>query len=109
MSVPNCPKCNSTYVYEHNQIYTCPICAFEWAMHESLEDSKVYKDAFGTILIDGDDIIVLKDLKVKGSSSVVKQGTKVKGIRLVDSDHDIDCRVDGIGKMSLKTEFVKKA
>lgn len=113
-SMPKCPECGSEYVYEDRSLFVCPECAHEWsstplAKEQAADMEKVYKDAHGTILNDGDDIIVIKDLKVKGSSDVVKQGTKVKNIKLVDSDHDIDCKVDGIGPMNLKTEFVKKA
>lgn len=112
-SMPKCPECNSEYVYQDRSLYVCPECAHEWSSQvveaEVVSLEKVYKDAHGNELVDGDDIIVIKDLKVKGSSDVVKQGTKVKNIKLVDSDHDIDCKIDGIGQMSLKTEFVKKA
>ncbi len=93
-------------------MYVCPECAHEWskdAPGEAAVEKRVVKDAFGTVLQDGDTITVIKDLKIKGSSSVVKVGTKVKNIRLVDGDHDIDCKIDGIGPMSLKSEFVKKA
>ena len=110
-SLPNCPKCNSEYTYEDGNLLVCPECAYEWSL-ESAEDTesvKVVKDANGNILNDGDSITVIKDLKVKGSSSVVKIGTKVKNIRLVDGDHDIDCKIDGFGAMKLKSEFVKKA
>lgn len=110
-SLPNCPKCNSEYTYEDGSMLVCPECAYEWTLlseSESDEDVKVFKDAYGNILNDGDYITVIKDLKVKGTSSVIKVGTKVKIIRLVDGDHDIDCRVDGIGSMKLKSEFVKK-
>lgn len=112
--MPKCPKCASEYVYQDRDLYVCPECAHEWSssvVEEVVkeEKEKIYTDAHGTQLKDGDDIIVIKDLKIKGSSDVVKQGTKVKNIKLVDSDHDIDCKVDGIGKMNLKTEFVKKA
>jgi protein PhnA len=109
-SLPNCPKCNSEYTYEDGNLLVCPECAYEWSL-ESAEDTesvKVVKDANGNILNDGDSITVIKDLKVKGSSSVVKIGTKVKNIRLVDGDHDIDCKIDGFGAMKLKSEFVKK-
>jgi protein PhnA len=108
---PKCPLCNSEYTYEDGDNYVCPECAHEWpkVAAEATEEVKVFKDAFGTVLNDGDTITVIKDLKVKGSSSVVKVGTKVKNIRLVDGDHDIDCKIDGIGAMQLKTEFVKKA
>jgi len=109
--LPKCPQCNSEYTYEDGDNYVCPECAHEWpkVAAETVEAVKVFKDAFGTILNDGDTITVIKDLKIKGSSSVVKVGTKVKNIRLVDGDHDIDCKIDGIGAMQLKTEFVKKA
>ena len=109
--LPNCPKCNSEYVYEDGSLLVCPECAHEWtpgAENEPAEDEKVVKDANGNILQDGDSVTVIKDLKVKGSSSVLKQGTKVKSIRLVDGDHDIDCKIDGFGPMKLKSEFVKK-
>jgi len=109
--LPNCPKCNSEYTYEDGDMYVCPECANEWSKAEietGAEDSLV-KDANGNVLADGDSIIVIKDLKVKGSSSVVKVGTKVKNIRLVEGDHNIDCKIDGIGAMKLKSEFVKKA
>lgn len=108
-TLPNCPKCNSEYTYEDGNQLVCPECAYEWTPgSEGTEEEKVYKDANGNILNDGDTVTVIKDLKVKGSSSVVKQGTKVKNIRLVDGDHDIDCKIDGFGAMQLKTEFVKK-
>jgi protein PhnA len=108
-TLPNCPKCKSEYTYEDGNLLVCPECAYEWTPGtESEEEEKVYKDANGNILIDGDTVTVIKDLKVKGSSSVVKQGTKVKNIRLVDGDHDIECKIDGFGAMQLKTEFVKK-
>jgi protein PhnA len=109
--LPNCPKCNSEYTYEDGNLFVCPECAHEWTLEseaEEMEVEKVYKDANGNILIDGDSVTVIKDLKVKGSSAVVKKGTKVKDIQLVDEDHDINCRIDGIGAMQLKTEFVKK-
>ncbi len=110
--LPNCPKCDSEYTYEDGNLLICPECAYEWTMAsdgESEAKEKVYKDAHGTILNDGDTVTLIKDLKVKGSSTPIKIGTKVKNIRLVDADHDIDCRVDGFGPMELKTEFVKKA
>lgn len=109
--LPPCPKCNSEYTYEDNAMIICPECSHEWSktVGEQVEDAAlVYKDANGTILQDGDSVTVIKDLKVKGSSLVVKVGTKVKNIRLVDGDHDIDCKIDGIGPMKLKSEFVKK-
>ncbi|MEG0775219.1 zinc ribbon domain-containing protein YjdM [Clostridium sp.] len=110
-NLPNCPKCNSEYTYEDNGVFVCPECGHEWTLElniENNEDKKVIKDANGNILSDGDTVAVIKDLKVKGSSSVIKIGTKVKNIRLVDGDHDIDCKIDGFGAMSLKSEFVKK-
>lgn len=110
--LPNCPKCNSEYTYENGTLFTCPECAHEWTAEtdsQAGDEPKVYKDAYGNILTDGDSVTIIKDLKVKGSSSVLKMGTKVKNIRLVDEDHDIDCKIDGFGAMKLKTEFVKKA
>jgi protein PhnA len=111
-NIPKCPNCNSEYTYEDGSMYVCPECAHEWskdAVQESVDEKRVVRDASGNVLNDGDSITVIKDLKVKGSSSVVKVGTKVKNIRLVEGDHDIDCKIDGIGAMSLKSEFVKKA
>ena len=110
-SLPACPKCNSVYTYEDGGHYVCPECGHEWnaAAEVASEDRRVWRDAFGNELQDGDSVTVIKDLKVKGSSSVVKIGTKVKNIRLVDGDHDIDCKIDGFGSMQLKTEYVKKA
>ncbi len=106
--LPPCPKCACTYTYEDGALLVCPECAHEWAPGAEAEAASSIRDANGTPLADGDTVTVIKDLKVKGSSSVVKVGTKVKGIRLVDGDHDIDCTIPGIGKMSLKSEFVKK-
>ena len=112
---PNCPKCNSEYTYHDGQLYVCPDCQHEWDentvldVEEEESTEKVFKDAHGNILQDGDAITIIKDLKLKGSSLVIKVGTKVKSIRLVDGDHDIDCKVPGIGPMKLKSEFVKKA
>lgn len=106
MSIPNCPKCNSEYTYEDGVLIICPECSYEFSL-ETEEDTSI-KDANGNILNDGDSVTVIKDLKVKGSSSVVKRGTKVKNIRLVDGDHDIDCKIDGFGAMSLKSIYVKK-
>ena len=111
-SLPNCPKCKSEYTYEDGTNYVCPECAHEWSKDagaDSTEQKRVWRDANGNELQDGDSVTVIKDLKIKGSSSVVKVGTKVKNIRLVDGDHDIDCKIDGIGAMQLKSEFVKKA
>jgi protein PhnA len=110
-ALPACPQCNSEYTYEDNQMLVCPECAHEWsanAAESSGEDAKLIKDSVGNTLQDGDTITVIKDLKVKGCSLVVKVGTKVKNIRLVDGDHDIDCKIDGIGAMKLKSEFVRK-
>lgn len=107
--LPNCPECKSEYTYEDGSLFVCPECAHEWTQEaEASEDQKVVKDANGNILSDGDTVTVIKDLKVKGSSSTLKVGTKVKNIRLVDGDHNIDCKIDGFGAMSLKSEFVKK-
>lgn len=110
-TLPNCPKCNEAYTYEDGAMYVCPMCAHEWAQNSATHDDAeaVIRDAVGNVLSDGDTVTVIKDLKVKGSSSVVKVGTKVKGIRLVDGDHDIDCKIPGIGAMGLKSEFVKKS
>lgn len=109
--LPPCPKCESNFVYEYAGLLTCPECAHEWKEGEgAVADAggKIFRDANGVELKDGDTITVIKDLKVKGSSLVVKVGTKVKNISLVDGDHDIDCKIPGVGQMSLKTEFVKK-
>ncbi len=111
-SLPKCPQCSSEYTYEDASLYVCPECAHEWPIapaEESAEEGRVVRDAFGNLLQDGDSVTVIKDLKIKGSSAVVKVGTKVRSIRLIDGDHDIDCRIDGIGAMQLKSEFVKKA
>ena len=109
--LPNCPKCNSSYTYEDGDMYVCPECGNEWSKTtiDEVVAGVLVKDANGNILADGDSVIVIKDLKVKGSSSVVKVGTKIKNIRLVEGDHNIDCKIDGIGAMKLKSEFVKKA
>lgn len=109
--LPECPKCGSEYTYDDGTMYVCPECAHEWskdAVAGGADDARVIKDSNGNVLVDGDSVTVIKDLKVKGTSSVVKVGTKVKNIRLVDGDHDIDCKIDGIGAMKLKSEFVKK-
>jgi protein PhnA len=110
-SLPRCPKCNSEYTYEDGEMYVCPECGNEWnrlALQDAGAHQKSITDANGNVLSDGDTISIIKDLKVKGSSAVIKVGTKVKNIRLVDGDHDIDCKIDGIGAMKLKSEFVKK-
>lgn len=110
-TLPPCPECQADYTYEDQSFYVCPQCAHEWSANDAASPEsteKIYRDAAGNILQDGDTVTVIKDLKLKGSSGVVKIGTKVKNIRLVDSDHDIDCKIDGFGPMSLKSEFVKK-
>ena len=109
--LPRCPECSSTYTYEDRDQFVCPECGHEWPQAGSEDEAAaaVITDANGNPLADGDTVTVIKDLKIKGSSSVVKVGTKVKNIRLVDGDHDIDCKIDGIGAMQLKSEFVKKA
>jgi protein PhnA len=110
--LPKCPECSSEYTYEDGNMFVCPECANEWSREGEASgdsDEPVIKDSNGNVLADGDTVTVIKDLKVKGSSSVVKVGTKVKNIRLVEGDHDIDCKIDGIGAMKLKSQFVKKA
>lgn len=102
--LPPCPDCASTFTYQMDALFVCPECGHEWTP----EAAAVVRDSVGNELADGDTVTVIKDLKVKGSSSVVKVGTKVRGIRLVDGDHDIDCKVPGIGQMGLKSQFVKK-
>lgn len=112
MSLPPCPKCNSEYTYEDGAMLVCPECAYEWdtkTTTESDDDIFTVRDANGNFLIAGDIVTLIKDLKVKGTSSVIKVGTKAKINRLVDGDHNIDCKVDVIGEMMLKSEFVKKA
>jgi len=110
-TLPPCLKCNSEFTYEDGGLFICPECAHEWSAQATAPaepEARVYRDAAGNVLQDGDTVTVIKDLKLKGSAGVVKMGTKVKNIRLVDSDHDIDCKIDGFGAMSLKSEFVKK-
>lgn len=111
-TLPNCPKCNSEYTYEDGYFYVCPECAHEWSdeaeSEVDAEQESITRDAFGNVLTDGDTVTVIKDLKIKGSSSAVKQGTTVKNIRIIEGDHDIDCRVPGHGNMQLKSEFLKK-
>lgn len=114
--LPKCPKCDADHTYLDGQLFVCPSCAHEWTtakpatpVEEDEPEDTAVRDANGNILQTGDSVIVIKDLKVKGSSLVVKGGTKVKNIRLVDGDHDIDCKIDGIGAMQLKSEFVRKA
>jgi len=108
--LPSCPECQSAYTYEDRDLFVCPECGHEWSAQDTENEqvARVVKDANGNPLQDGDSVTVMKDLKVKGSTSVLKMGTKVKNIRLVDGDHDIDCKIDGFGAMQLKSEFVKK-
>jgi protein PhnA len=111
-TLPPCPQCASAYTYEDGAQLVCPECGHEWqagAAVDAAPAERVWKDAHGNVLQDGDTVTLVKDLKIKGSSSVVKVGTKVKNIRLIDGDHDIDCKIEGFGPMQLKTEFVKKA
>ena len=110
MSYPNCPQCSSNLTYHDGNQLVCPECAYEWQENDNLqtEETPIVKDANGTPLTDGDTVVLIKDLKVKGSSMVIKQGTKVKDIRLPEGDHDISCKIDGT-PMNLKSEFVKKA
>lgn len=108
---PNCPKCNSEYTYEDGSLFVCPECAYEWSQNAEQTEENVIKDANGNVLNDGDTVTVIKDLKVKGSSSVIKIGTKVKNIRLIheaSDGHDIDCKIDGFGAMKLKSSVIKK-
>ena len=110
--LPSCPECASDLTYESGPLLACPMCGHEWSPHEEPSGgARVIRDAVGNELADGDTVTVIKDLKVKGSSTVVKVGTKVRNIRLVDGvgDHDIDCKVDGVGPMQLKSSVVKKA
>ena len=108
--LPNCPKCNSEYVYEDGALLVCPECAYEWNPDEQAEGEEgvVAIDANGNNLADGDTVTLIKDLKVKGAPKDLKQGTRVKNIRIVEGDHNIDCKIDGFGAMKLKSEFVKK-
>ena len=110
-TLPPCPKCNSALVYEDGSNYVCPECAHEWPREAAAgsDDRPVVRDGNGNVLQDGDTVTMIKDLKVKGSSLTLKVGTKVKSIRLVEGDHNIDCKIDGFGAMQLKSEFVKKA
>ncbi len=110
--LPPCPQCQSEFTYEDGTLLICPSCGHEWNPQEasaSAEVAKAWKDAHGNLLQDGDSVTLVKDLKIKGSSAVVKVGTKVKNIRLIEGDHDIDCKIEGFGPMQLKSEFVKKA
>ncbi|WAC75084.1 zinc ribbon domain-containing protein YjdM [Roseateles sp. SL47] len=112
-ALPACPQCQSAFTYEDGTQLVCPECGHEWSAAAGTDKAagdevRVIRDAVGNVLQDGDTVTVIKDLKIKGSSSVVKVGTKVKNIRLADGDHDIDCKIDGIGAMGLKSEFVRK-
>ncbi|NUU01767.1 zinc ribbon domain-containing protein YjdM [Herbaspirillum robiniae] len=109
-ALPSCPQCRSEFTYEDAGMFVCPECAHEWSAQQAVaaEVARVWRDASGNVLQDGDTVTVIKDLKLKGGGGVVKMGTKVKNIRLVDGDHDIDCKIEGFGSMGLKTEFVKK-
>ena len=110
--VPSCPQCQSEFAYADGNQFICPECGHEWSAAPAAsaeEQVRVWKDAYGNALHDGDSVTVIKDLKIKGSSSVVKVGTKVKNIRLIEGDHDIDCKIEGFGSMQLKSEFIKKA
>ncbi|MCB0795912.1 MAG: alkylphosphonate utilization protein [Flavobacteriales bacterium] len=108
---PPCPQCNSSFAYPTGQSLMCPECGYEWNPEEVAAENAapVVRDANGNVLQDGDDVVIVKDLPVKGASKALKAGTKVKHIRLVEGDHNIDCRIDGFGAMALKSEFVKKA
>ncbi|WP_112875345.1 zinc ribbon domain-containing protein YjdM [Paracoccus endophyticus] len=108
MSRSPCPECASAYTYQVDALLTCPECGHEWQPGATFDEGSKVRDSVGNVLRDGDTVTVIKDLRVKGSSSVVKVGTKVRGIRLVDGDHDIDCKIPGIGQMGLKSLFVKK-
>jgi len=112
-TLPPCPKCQSTLTYEDGSLLVCPECAHEWsateATVENTDDDRVVRDANGNRLVDGDTVTIVKSLDVKGASSALKIGTRVKNIRLVEGDHNIDCRIEGFGAMKLKSEFVKKA
>ncbi len=111
MNLPPCPQCGMEHTYSDTEFYICPDCAHEWSMTEEAAPAEVgltAKDAHGTPLVDGDSVTVIKDLKVRGSSLVIKQGTMIKGIRIIDGDHDIDCKVNGTS-LQLKSEFMKKA
>jgi len=111
-TLPPCPQCASAYTYEDGTNLVCPECGHEWsasAASDAEPAAKVWKDAHGNVLQDGDTVTLVKDLKIKGSSSVIKVGTKVKNIRLIEGDHDIDCKIEGFGPMQLKSEFIKKA
>lgn len=108
-ALPPCPSCGSAFTYEVDALLNCPECGHAWSPNAAATDAVEVRDSVGNVLADGDTVVVIKDLKVKGASAPVKIGTRVKGIRLVDGDHNIDCTIPGFGKMGLKSEFVKKA
>ena len=110
-TLPACPQCHSEFTYEDGALLICPECGHEWSAEAApaVEEAKVWKDANGNVLQDGDTVTLIKDLKIKGSSSVIKVGTKVKNIRLIEGDHDIDCKIEGFGAMQLKSEYIRKA
>ncbi|MEN9712502.1 MAG: hypothetical protein RLY90_763 [Pseudomonadota bacterium] len=110
-TLPACPQCQSTLTYEDGSLLICPECGHEWGSEAPAAqvEARVWKDAHGQVLQDGDTVTLIKDLKIKGASSVIKVGTKVKNIRLIEGDHDIDCKIDGFGAMQLKSEYIKKA
>lgn len=108
-ALPACPSCQSSYTYEDGLMFVCPECAYEWPKEGDIETAEdVVRDINGNVLNNGDTVTVTKDLKIKGSSSVIKVGTKVKNIRLIDGDHEIDCKIDGMGGMKLRAKFVRK-
>ncbi len=110
MNLPKCPECGSEYVYEDGELLVCPECGYEFAKGEKIEEEGlIVKDSNGNVLKDGDSVVIIKDLKVKGASSPLKVGTKVKNIKLCEGDHDIECKIPGFGAMKLKSQFVKKA
>jgi len=113
-TLPPCPQCDSEYTYAQGPLLVCPECAHEWSLDSTdadaaADEARVVRDANGNALADGDSVTVVKDLKVKGASSALKVGTKAKIVRIVEGDHDLDCKVDGFGAMMLKSQFVKKA
>ncbi|MET3589572.1 protein PhnA [Bartonella silvatica] len=103
-----CPRCGGLYTYEEGENFVCPECAHEWPQKSEDPSDDIVYDANGQVLANGDSVLLIKDLKVKGAASVLKSGTKVKNIRLVDGDHNIDCKIPGMGQIGLKSEFVKK-
>ena len=109
-TLPPCPSCQSVFTYEDSGLLNCPECGHTWTASAAQDEpGKVWKDAHGNLLQDGDTVTLIKDLKIRNASSVIKVGTKVKNIRLIEGDHDIDCKIEGFGPMQLKSEFVKKA